>query len=767
LHLPDSNLFSLVIAIFLASALSEQSAPPTVSGKPSLATPPPHAAVLPARPAADSAEGLIKLDVLVTNKSGNPVTGLEAKDFTLLDNGEPNKILSFQAFDGISAEPNPPVEVVLVLDTINLPARLASYEREEVERFLRQNGGHLAHPVSIFGLSDNGLWTLAQPSGDGNILAAEIAQNKQLPLVRRVLSSRRGESLDSLAFEDPPGLSALKALGEVATEEVRKPGRKLMVWVGPGWGTGSGRQFMSLMDRQLLFDEIHWYSTLLREARIALFSFSVGEVDYFDLTMDSPIIPRAALFAAYLKGVKSPKEASIDALDRKVLAVQSGGRVMEPVDDLRSDIMHTGLTDRKPNFDLVSQINSCVDEAGAFYTLSFNPVHTEGTHEYHDLKLQIGKPELTARTNTGYYDQPYFYDQPHPAARRVTVEQLGEVLDASRGSRDEKLARQLSDLELSERVSDAQLATWQASMHGAKASAALIALADASKFLDPPTSEIPADAPPGLGEQGRMIALTIDYLNKTLPRLPNFFATRKTIRYEETPEFYDQTGRSKIDYQPLHWVDTSSATVLYRSGNEIVDSGAEKPKKPKEEDVGLTTKGTFGPILGAVTDAIAAPGGLIWSRWEKGSGGQRAVYRYAIPKNRSRFQVGYCCLPDGTTSFQMLAGYHGEIAIDPNSGAILRITVEADLEPSLPLARSGIMVEYGPVEIGGKTYVCPLRSVSISRSRTVRILTGFSQSFKTYGPYSTMLNDVAFDGYHMFRTETRIVSGDDPGAERR
>src|SRR5277367_6274379 len=37
-------------------------------------------------PATNSAEGLIKLDVVVTDKSGRPVAGLESKDFTLLDN---------------------------------------------------------------------------------------------------------------------------------------------------------------------------------------------------------------------------------------------------------------------------------------------------------------------------------------------------------------------------------------------------------------------------------------------------------------------------------------------------------------------------------------------------------------------------------------------------------------------------------------------------------------------------------------------------------
>jgi hypothetical protein len=87
--------------------------------------------------------------------------------------------------------------------------------------------------------------------------------------------------------------------------------------------------------------------------------------------------------------------------------------------------------------------------------------------------------------------------------------------------------------------------------------------------------------------------------------------------------------------------------------------------------------------------------------------------------------VGGCCLPDGdgTSAFEQNAGYHGEIAIDPLSGAILRLELVADLKSSTPLVRSDIMIEYGPAEIGGKTYICPVRSVSISRGKSVIPLT--------------------------------------------
>jgi hypothetical protein len=51
-------------------------------------------------PVPGPTQGMIRLDVVVTDKSGNPVTGLRQQDFTLRDNGQQANIVSFQAFDG-------------------------------------------------------------------------------------------------------------------------------------------------------------------------------------------------------------------------------------------------------------------------------------------------------------------------------------------------------------------------------------------------------------------------------------------------------------------------------------------------------------------------------------------------------------------------------------------------------------------------------------------------------------------------------------------
>jgi VWFA-related protein len=733
LHPSSSSLLSAVLGLGLAASPCAQTALPTAApAQPEAAAAPQISALNQSSSHTfDAGEGLIKLDVVVTDKSGKPVPGLEPTDLTLLDNGEPNKILSLQAFDGTSA--TPPVEVILVIDTLRMPGLLASHEREEVEKFLRRNGGHLSQPVSIFRLLDSGLWMVAEPSKDGNALAEQIVHNGQLRSIRKALGP--ATLFGGSPQPDPPGLLALKALGDIATAERKKPGRKLLVWIGPR-REENGAPF----EEQRVFNMIVWFSTLLREARIALYSFSEGE-NYRD--------PRSTRYKDFLNAVKSVREAKFDALDRKVFAVQSGGGVLEATNDL------------------ASQIARRIEEDSTFYTASFNPAPAGHPNDYHDLKVQVGSSELTARSVSGYYDQPYYQDQPNAPAKRVTVEQLERALRAARGRSDREVAQRLSNLELTERLNDGKLSSWSADVRGPKAREALVALADASAFLAPPATDIPGDAAPDASAQRSMISLADEYLNETIPQLPNFFATRTTVRYEEAPASDD--GGSRIEYRPLHMVESSKATVFYRRGREEVNSAAAQRTQAKTVEPYLTTYGTFGPILRAANDAVASSD-LSWKRWERGADGLRAVFSYVIPQERSHFRVGYCCLPegDGTTSLRVVPGYHGEIMIDPATGAFLRLTMEADLNQGLPLVRSDILVNYGPVELGGRTYICPVRSLAVWRSRTVSVLalTDWDETFRTYGPFATMLNDMAFDNYHLFRAETRVLT-DVPASEKK
>ena len=145
-----------------------------------------------------------------------------------------------------------------------------------------------------------------------------------------------------------------------------------------------------------------------------------------------------------------------------------------------------------------------------------------------------------------------------------------------------------------------------------------------------------------------------------------------------------------------------------------------------------------------------------------------AVFHYAVPEEKSHYEVAYCCLAegDGTAVFRQPSGYHGEIRIDPDTGAILRLTVQADLKPRLPIERSDVLVEYAPQSIGGTIYTCPARSLTLWRGRRRVTIHEWGGSFRVYGPFETMLDDVKFSQYHLFRGEARILTGDEAPPEQ-
>ncbi len=428
---------------------------------------------------------------------------------------------------------------------------------------------------------------------------------------------------------------------------------------------------------------------------------------------------------------------------RKVLAVQSGGRVVEG------------------SLDLVKEIQSCTQDDGYFYRISFDPLRADHPDEYHDLKVEVNRPGLTARTTTGYYDQPYYSTDQIPAPKRISIEQLQKILELDEG--DAEKAKQLTGLELTERLSERRLSSLYAIAHGKRTRQEVRLLADASSFLDPPADEILAEPPPDQDAQKAMLSKTSEYLENTIHKLPDLFAKQTTVRYQERPMYFE--GETDVKYQPLHVTDSWTTTVRYRNGVEMAEAN---PPRHKANEPELITYGIFGPVLKGVLAEIAKNGVLTWQRWEQGSElgshGRMAVFRYTVSLDTSRYEVQLCCLPDGdgNQAFRRYAAYHVDIAIDPESGVILRLQFRDDLKSTTPETRSDIMIEYGPVEIGGKTYFCPIRSVSIVRGRSVGVLKEWEESFRTWGPYGTMLNDVSFDGYHMFRSESRMLTGFTP-----
>lgn len=351
--------------------------------------------------------------------------------------------------------------------------------------------------------------------------------------------------------------------------------------------------------------------------------------------------------------------------------------------------------------------------------------------------------------------------KPSPT-EKIDGDRLTAILTTAAGQDDAHTAATLSDLELTERLDPKRFAQLSASVPGDKSRQALVILADSAALLEPAKAEVLAKPQPDAAALRQMLVNVVNYANNALHGLPNFIATRATTAFEDRPneDVLEPTGIVSYSYLPLHAVNRVSTQVAYRSGHEVLESNGKDIQRSSPTH-GLRTAGEFGPFLSTVlSDAVK--GKITWARWEQGTDGADAVFHYEVNKDASHYVVQFCCTREDagesipTHIYSEKTGYGGEIAFNPATGAVMRISVQAELTPGELVSSAGMVVEYAPVQVGEKTVVLPVKSVSILRAHTTAPPEGMHMAtFK--GPAKTFLNDVIFQNYHQFRGEMRMV----------
>ncbi|HYA17116.1 MAG TPA: hypothetical protein VEF06_06610 [Bryobacteraceae bacterium] len=212
--------------------------------------------------------------------------------------------------------------------------------------------------------SDSGMG-VDGPTRDGNALIAAIEKRGAS---MRTVTRNQGVWGAAERFQ-----MSLETLLSVADLERKKPGRKMLIWFGPGWPLFNGPGMrLDRKEEQGLFDTIVKVSTTLREAQITLYSLNAGNDFYKNF--------RGA--ARWAHGV-TPAQLVL-----QVFAEQSGGEVMRNGSDVAAKVMN------------------CLLDATAWYILSFKYPPADGADEYHSIEIRMATRGQTARTRTGYYAQP-------------------------------------------------------------------------------------------------------------------------------------------------------------------------------------------------------------------------------------------------------------------------------------------------------------------------------------------------------------------------
>jgi VWFA-related protein len=338
-------LFLFVALISAAPAFSEQNAPATQT------------------------PSSIHLDVVVTPRSGTPVAGLKLQDFSVLDNKVSQPIQSFQAISGNQS----PVQIILLVDGVNTPYIRLAYARSQIDKFLRANGGHLAHPLSLAIFTNDKTRIQNGATTDGNALSKILDDS---PIGLRTIHRSAG-----IYGADERIQLSLQTLRQLAALEEGRPGRKIILWVSPGWPLLSGPRIdLGAKQQQRIYSQVVALSVELRQAHITLYSIDPNGAG-------ESVLSNSYFYQSYLKGVGKPNDVQLANLSLQVLAAQSGGLVLNG------------------NNDIAGLLQRCVADTGNYYELSFAPSPAEPAKAYHQIEVKMTDPGLTARTRHGYYAQ--------------------------------------------------------------------------------------------------------------------------------------------------------------------------------------------------------------------------------------------------------------------------------------------------------------------------------------------------------------------------
>lgn len=322
-----------------------------------------------ATPPPAPATNQIFLDVVVTPKSGPPVADLQQQDLTLLDNKSSQPITSFKVVPGREA----PAEIIIVIDAVNTGFRTLSFERTQLSKFLRSEGGHLAYPIALVVFTDKGIQIVGNFSSDGNSLG-DTLDHSDIGLRDLTRAAGFYGAAERLQL-------CLKVFRQLAESEARRPGRKIMVWLSPGWPLLSGpRVELDSKEQATIFSDVVSLTTQLQRAGVTVYNVNpLGATEG---------LLRTNYYKDFLKGVTKPNQVVAGNLGLQVFAIQSGGLVL----DFSNDV--------------AALLQQCISDVAPYHEISFAAPAAERPDEYHHLEIKLAKPGLTARTRPSYCAQP-------------------------------------------------------------------------------------------------------------------------------------------------------------------------------------------------------------------------------------------------------------------------------------------------------------------------------------------------------------------------
>lgn len=239
------------------------------------------------------------------------------------------------------------------------------------------------------------------------------------------------------------------------------------------------------------------------------------------------------------------------------------------------------------------------------------------------------------------------------------------------------------------------------------------------------------DAPRVMRQGDDLIRKATDAALDFTDTLPNYVCTEQIARYQS-------------ESSPPNWqaIDIVSADVIYENQKETYKNLAingRKVNKKMEDMEGAWSTGEFGTILINLFNPGTAAD-FHYKRDSRAAGILAKVYDFSVDHQHSSWSIHF-----GGQSY--LPAYRGSVWIDPQTGRVLRIEMQAYGFPSdFPTDHVESATDYEYTRLGDtKQYLLPVHSETLSCQR---------------GSAFCSRNAIDFRNYHKYSGESTITFGD-------
>ena len=213
-------------------------------------------------------------------------------------------------------------------------------------------------------------------------------------------------------------------------------------------------------------------------------------------------------------------------------------------------------------------------------------------------------------------------------------------------------------------------------------------------------------------------------------RLPNYVCKEYMARFA--------SNARPVDWQAL---DVVSANVVYEDGRESYRNVAVNGRATNKGMEALDGSWSTGEFASVLVDLFSPSTAAIFrlERTAAAAGMSVRVYGFDVRKPNSHWRVQ-------AASQTIFPAYEGSVWIEPKSGRVLRIEIQARALPAeYPMDRVETAVDYENVRIGGREFLLPAHAESLSCQRGTNNCTRNTIDFRNYHAYEAD-STVAFEG---------------------